>query len=255
MHEVSTQSQDRLTQAKIREQYIQQTNEYFIENRQKLLRVAKNITSEVGTVLSSPEDIVQDTLMSITTNFQSRDFIANPIEGELSNYIVRSITFKAKDALRKKKRENAKNTSPDDQEDALEVTVRSHWTPHSLDSVHLAFERQQEQDAVALAIRSLPTDQALVIGLEIYGGFSISEIQQLLQQFQPNKDVTIGSIKGLKFRARTNLAARLPSILEFGLKSMPAAETGEELLLKLVTQFKEQAVQGKHEESLDELKD
>jgi RNA polymerase sigma-70 factor, ECF subfamily len=124
---------------------------------------------------AAAEDITQDAFLSIWRT-QARYDAAR---GSVRTWVLGILHHRAIDSLRRNDRHTRRRASAEGIED-------THEAPQLTD---LEAIRADEARAVRKAVQSLPTDQTRVIELGYYGGFTTSEIAEMLE-------TPLGTVKG-----------------------------------------------------------
>jgi RNA polymerase sigma-70 factor (ECF subfamily) len=129
------------------------------------------------------EDVVQEAFVSLWRSGARYD----RTRGSERSWILRAVHNRAIDAFRRESLRGARNVHDDGSiADRLESEER----------VDREVERRDDARAVRTAMETLPADQRQVIELAYFGGFTHSEISELLE-------VPAGTVKG---RMRLGLA-------------------------------------------------
>ena len=124
---------------------------------------------------SAAEDVVQEAFLNIWRSGARYE----RTRGSVRTWILGIVHHRAIDALRRSSVHDQRRASDEGLEERLEASERT--------DVEAA--RRDEARTVRAAIESLPPDQSRVIELAYFGGFSQSEIAEML-------DTPIGTIKG-----------------------------------------------------------
>lgn len=122
------------------------------------------------------EDVTQEAFLSIWRTSASYD----PLRGSVRSWLLQIVRNRAIDALR---RSSARGGRLDfDDEGLLEAQ-------ESPERTEAEVSRRERAEHVRGALRDLPRDQAQVLALAYYAGFTHSEIAELL-------DMPLGTVKG-----------------------------------------------------------
>ena len=121
------------------------------------------------------EDVVQEAFMSLWRSGARYD----RARGSVRSWVLSVVHHRAIDSFRR----DVTRTSRDVRDDALAERMPS------ADRTELEVERREEARQVQTALRELPTDQRQVIELAYFGGFSHSQIAEML-------DLPPGTVKG-----------------------------------------------------------
>jgi RNA polymerase sigma-70 factor, ECF subfamily len=121
------------------------------------------------------EDVVQEAFMSLWRSGARYD----RGRGSVRSWVLSVVHHRAIDSFRR----DVTRTSRDVRDDALAERMPS------ADRTELEVERREEARQVQTALRELPTDQRQVIELAYFGGFSHSQIAEML-------DLPPGTVKG-----------------------------------------------------------
>jgi RNA polymerase sigma-70 factor, ECF subfamily len=124
---------------------------------------------------SLAEDIVQEALLSLWRTGARYD----RSRGSVRNWVLGITHHRAVDALRRDGVRTSKNVSDDDLEERLEAPERT----------DLEVVRRDEAQGLRAALGQLPDEQVRVIELAYFGGFTHTEIAEML-------DLPIGTVKG-----------------------------------------------------------
>ena len=124
---------------------------------------------------SLAEDVVQDALLSLWRTGTRYD----RSRGSVRNWVLGITHHRAVDALRRDGVRTSKNISDDELEERLEAPERT----------DAEVVRRDEAQEVRAALGHLPAEQVNVIELAYFGGFTHTEIAQML-------DLPIGTVKG-----------------------------------------------------------
>jgi RNA polymerase sigma-70 factor (ECF subfamily) len=138
------------------------------------------------------EDVVQEAFMSLWRSGARYD----RGRGSVRSWVLSVVHHRAIDSFRR----DLTRTSRDVRDDALAERMPS------ADRTELEVERREEARQVQTALRELPTDQRQVIELAYFGGFSHSQIAEML-------DLPPGTVKG---RMRLGLTKLRMSLGGFG---------------------------------------
>ncbi len=128
------------------------------------------------------EDVVQEAFLSVWRNAGSYD----RVRGSVRTWILGVVRNRAIDAFRR----DAVRVSRDISDDGIADTLASQ------ELTDVTAERRDEARSIGKALKGLPADQREVIELAYYGGFSHSEIADVLS-------LPPGTVKG---RMRLGLA-------------------------------------------------
>ncbi len=120
------------------------------------------------------EDVVQETFLSLWRRGEHYD----PARGSVRAWVLGAVRNRAIDSFRHEAAKAGRDVLDDS---ILEVPGR--------ERVELEVERNEEAGEVRRALTELPTDQRRVIELAFFGGFSHSQIADLL-------DLPAGTVKG-----------------------------------------------------------
>ena len=124
---------------------------------------------------SLAEDVVQDALLSLWRTGTRYD----RSRGSVRNWVLGITHHRAVDALRRDGVRTSKNISDDELEERLEAPERT----------DAEVVRRDEAQEVRAALGHLPAEQVNVIELAYFGGFTHTEIAQML-------DLPVGTVKG-----------------------------------------------------------
>lgn len=124
---------------------------------------------------AAAEDITQDAFLSIWRTRVRYD----PARGSVRTWVLGILHHRAIDSLRRSERHARRRASAEGIED-------THEAPQLTD---LEAIRADEARAVQKAVQSLPTEQTRVIELGYFGGFTTSEIAEML-------GTPLGTVKG-----------------------------------------------------------
>jgi RNA polymerase sigma-70 factor (ECF subfamily) len=128
------------------------------------------------------EEVVQEAFLSVWRNGSSYD----RMRGSVRTWILGVVRNRAIDAFRR----DAVRVSRDVSDEGIADRIPSP------DLTDVTVERRDEARTISVALKELPTDQREVIELAYYGGFSHSEIAEVLS-------LPPGTVKG---RMRLGLA-------------------------------------------------
>jgi RNA polymerase sigma-70 factor (ECF subfamily) len=131
---------------------------------------------------SAAEDVVQEAFLALWRSSGRYD----PVRGSVRTWVLGIVHHRAIDALRRSIGHDRRRASDEGLEERFEARERT--------DVEVA--RRDEAETVRSALRGLPADQARVIELAYFGGFTHTEIAKLLGQ-------PLGTVKG---RMRLGLA-------------------------------------------------
>ncbi len=121
------------------------------------------------------EDITQEAFLSI---WRGR-FRYETRRGSVRSWVLGVVHHRAIDGLRRNQRHDRRRAS-------AEGIEEQHEAPELTD---VEAARREETQTVRRALKSLPDEQTRVIELAYYGGFTISEIAQMLE-------APLGTVKG-----------------------------------------------------------
>lgn len=121
------------------------------------------------------EDVVQEAFLSLWRGAASYD----PVRGSVRTWVLGIVHHRAIDALRRNVNYDRRNTFDDSVAEQIQAPERT--------DVEVA--RRDEAREIRAALEELPPDQSRVIELAFYGGYTHSEIAELL-------GAPIGTIKG-----------------------------------------------------------
>jgi RNA polymerase sigma-70 factor, ECF subfamily len=124
---------------------------------------------------SLAEEVVQDTLLSVWRNGERYD----RARGSVRNWILAITHHRAVDALRRDRSRTRNDVRDVDLEEHLAATERT--------DVEVA--RWDEAQEIRTALDQLPSEQIRVIELAYFGGFTHTEIAEML-------DIPVGTVKG-----------------------------------------------------------
>jgi RNA polymerase sigma-70 factor, ECF subfamily len=133
--------------------------------------LAARIAGERG----AAEDITQEAFLSIWRTRARYD----PTRGSVRTWVLGIVHHRAIDSLRRNERHTRRRAS-------AEGIAETHEAAEFTD---LEAIRTEEAHAVRKAVLALPTEQTRVIELGYYGGFTTSEIAEML-------DAPLGTVKG-----------------------------------------------------------
>jgi RNA polymerase sigma-70 factor, ECF subfamily len=144
----------------------------------------------VGT-RGAAEDVTQEAFLSIWRSRQRYD----STRGSVRTWVLGIVHHRAIDALRRSVVHDRKRAGMEGVEETIEAPERT--------DVEAA--RRQDANSVRGALEDLPKEQARVIELAYFGGFSHSQIAEMLQQ-------PIGTVKGRMRLGLEKLRASLESL-------------------------------------------
>ncbi|WP_102028444.1 RNA polymerase sigma factor [Salirhabdus sp. Marseille-P4669] len=144
------------------------------------------------------EDLYQDTLLNIMRRASTIELHQNP-----KGYLFKMAINQWRDIMRKRKKEKT-----------VEQECNIHYTDVNFKLL----------ETVEVLISELPFQQACVLLLTEYFGFTSKEISEMLT-------ITIGAVKATLHRARVNLTQMKNTV--------PTNEPPEQLILRLLTSLKE----------------
>src|SRR3954452_4400674 len=121
------------------------------------------------------EDVVQEAFLNLWRSGARYE----RTRGSVRTWVLGIVHHRAIDALRRSTVHDRRRTSDEGIEERLEAPQRT----------DLEAARREEAHTVRLAMETLPAEQCQVIELAYFGGFSQSEIADLL-------DTPIGTVKG-----------------------------------------------------------
>src|SRR3954466_1710703 len=121
------------------------------------------------------EDVVQEAFLSLWRSGARYD----RTRGSVRTWVLGIVHHRAIDALRRSFVHDRRRASDEGIEERLEADVRT----------DAEVARRQEADAVRAARQTLPGEQVQVIELAYFGGFTHTEIAEMLQ-------VPVGTVKG-----------------------------------------------------------
>ncbi len=134
------------------------------------------------------EDIVQDTFVSLWRTGARYD----PARGSVRSWILSAVHHRTIDAFRHNAIREGRNVSDDGLADRLETGERT----------EVEVERRDQARVVKAAVESLPAEQRRVIELAYFGGFTHTEIAELLA-------LPPGTVKGRMRLGMTKLRSAL----------------------------------------------
>ncbi len=146
----------------------------------------------VGT-RAAAEDVVQEAFLALWRGSGRYD----PTRGSVRTWVLGIAHHRAIDALRRSVVHDRRRASDEGLEERFETGERT--------DVEVA--RRDEAETVRSALRQLPAEQARVIELAYFGGFTHTEIAEALGQ-------PLGTVKGRMRLGLTKLRAGLESALE-----------------------------------------
>jgi RNA polymerase sigma-70 factor (ECF subfamily) len=121
------------------------------------------------------EDVAQDAFLSIWRSGARYE----RARGSVRTWVLGIVHHRAIDALRRSFVHDRRRASDEGIEERLEADVR----------IDAEVARRQEADAVRAALQTLPGEQVQVIELAYFGGFTHTEIAEMLQ-------MPVGTVKG-----------------------------------------------------------
>jgi len=121
------------------------------------------------------EDVAQDAFLSLWRSGARYE----RARGSVRTWVLGIVHHRAIDALRRSFVHDRRRASDEGIEERLEADVRT----------DAEVARRQEADAVRAALQTLPGEQVQVIELAYFGGFTHTEIAEMLQ-------VPVGTVKG-----------------------------------------------------------
>jgi RNA polymerase sigma-70 factor, ECF subfamily len=124
---------------------------------------------------SFAEDIVQETFLSLWRSGGKYD----RTRGSVRSWVLTAVHNRVIDGFRHETSRTSKNVSDDTAVESIEAPERT----------DLEAERREEVGEVQNALESLPADQRQVIELAYFGGFSHTEIADMLE-------LPAGTVKG-----------------------------------------------------------
>jgi RNA polymerase sigma-70 factor, ECF subfamily len=124
---------------------------------------------------SAAEDIVQETFLSLWRSGGKYD----RTRGSVRSWVLTAVHNRMIDAFRHETSRTGKNVSDDTAVERVEAPERT----------DLEAERREQAGEVRDALQSLPADQRQVIELAYFGGFSHTEIAEMLE-------LPAGTVKG-----------------------------------------------------------
>ena len=136
---------------------------------------AFSLASRIAGERGAAEDITQEAFLSIWRTRARYD----PMRGSVRTWVLGIVHHRAIDGLRRNERHTRRRASAEgiaDTHEAAEFT--------DLEAI-----RTEEARAVRKAVGALPAEQTRVIELGYYGGFTTSEIAEML-------DAPLGTVKG-----------------------------------------------------------
>ncbi len=146
----------------------------------------------VGT-RAAAEDVVQEAFLALWRGSGRYDIT----RGSVRTWVLGIVHHRAIDALRRSVVHDRRRASDEGLEERFETGERT--------DVEVA--RRDEAETVRSALRQLPAEQARVIELAYFGGFTHTEIAEALGQ-------PLGTVKGRMRLGLTKLRAGLESALE-----------------------------------------
>ncbi len=139
------------------------------------------------------EDVVQEAFLSIWRSGARYDHT----RGSVRTWVLGVVHHRAIDALRRNLRHSTRRASDEGIEERFEATERT--------DVQAA--RREEAAEVRDALAALPAEQSKVIELAYFGGFSHSEIADML-------DTPVGTVKGRIRLGLEKMRGRLGDVME-----------------------------------------
>jgi RNA polymerase sigma-70 factor, ECF subfamily len=139
------------------------------------------------------EDVVQEAFLSIWRSGARYDHT----RGSVRTWVLGVVHHRAIDVLRRNLRHDQRRASDEGIEDRFE----------SPDRTDVTAARRQEATEVRDALASLPPEQSKVIELAYFGGFSHSEIANMLQ-------TPVGTVKGRIRLGLEKLRGQLGDVME-----------------------------------------
>jgi RNA polymerase sigma-70 factor (ECF subfamily) len=124
---------------------------------------------------SGAEDVTQDAFLSMWRSGARYD----PARGSVRTWVLGIVHHRAIDALRRATVHDKRRAGDEGIEERFEARERT----------ELEAARREEAGTVRTALRSLPADQSQVIELAYFGGFTHTEIADML-------DAPVGTVKG-----------------------------------------------------------
>ncbi len=136
---------------------------------------AYSLASRIAGERGAAEDITQEAFLSIWRTRARYD----PTRGSVRTWVLGIVHHRAIDSLRRNERHTRRRAS-------AEGIAETHEAAEFTD---LEAIRTEEARTVRRAVEALPTEQTRVIELGYYGGFTTSEIAEML-------DAPLGTVKG-----------------------------------------------------------
>jgi RNA polymerase sigma-70 factor, ECF subfamily len=124
---------------------------------------------------SGAEDVTQDAFLSMWRSGARYD----PARGSVRTWVLGIVHHRAIDALRRATVHDKRRAGDEGIEERFEARERT----------EVEAARREEAGTVRTALRSLPADQSQVIELAYFGGFTHTEIADML-------DAPVGTVKG-----------------------------------------------------------
>ena len=155
--------------------------------------VAFSLAYRMTGLRAAAEDVVQEAFLSIWRSGARYD----PTRGSVRTWILGVVHHRAIDSLRRNLRHDKRRASDEGIEERFE----------SPDRTDLTAARREEASEVRDALASLPPEQSKVIELAYFGGFSHSEIANMLQ-------TPVGTVKGRIRLGLEKLRGQLGDVME-----------------------------------------
>jgi RNA polymerase sigma-70 factor (ECF subfamily) len=142
---------------------------------------------------AAAEDVVQEAFLSLWRSGARYD----RTRGSVRTWVLGIVHHRAIDALRRNLRHDAHRASDEGLEERFEAPERT----------DLQAARRQEAAEVRTALAALPAEQSKVIELAYFGGFSHSEIANMLE-------TPVGTVKGRIRLGLEKLRGQLGDVVE-----------------------------------------
>ena len=155
--------------------------------------VAFSLAYRMTGLRAAAEDVVQEAFLSIWRSGARYDHT----RGSVRTWILGVVHHRAIDSLRRNLRHDKRRASDEGIEERFE----------SPDRTDLTAARREEASEVRDALASLPPEQSKVIELAYFGGFSHSEIANMLQ-------TPVGTVKGRIRLGLEKLRGQLGDVME-----------------------------------------
>lgn len=155
--------------------------------------VAYSLAYRMTGVASIAQDVVQEAFLSAWRSQRGYDVT----RGSVRSWLLGIVHHRAIDALRRNAPHDARRASDEGLAERLAAPDRT----------DTEVARREEAHEIQGALRTLPADQARVIELAYFGGYSHSEIAAML-------DIPVGTIKGRMRLGLQKLRAHLTMPVE-----------------------------------------